>query len=71
MLKAGCQGCGVSVMRMEFSYIWKMTIFSFLCILALATAYSRTGYASAQGYTSTLAPSDVTLPLDWSLSLKA
>ena len=58
------------VMRMEFSYTWKTTIFTFLCILALSTAYLRTGYASTQGYTSTtLAPSDVILPRDWSLFL--
>ena len=58
------------VMRMEFSYTWKMTIFTFLCILALSTAYSWTGYASTQGYTSTtLAPSNVILPRDWSLFL--
>ena len=28
-----------AVMRMEFSYTWKTTIFTFLCILALSTAY--------------------------------
>ena len=61
-----------TLMRMEFSSIRKMTIFSFLCILARCTAYSRTGYVSAQGYTrTTLAPSDVIIPLDWSLSFKA
>ena len=60
------------LMHTEFSSIRKMTIFSFLCILARCTAYSRTGYASAQGYTrTTLAPSDVIIALDWSLSLKA
>ena len=57
-------------MRTEFSYTGKTTIFTFLCILALSTAYLRTGYASTQGYTgTTLAPSDVILPLNWSLSL--
>ena len=58
------------LMRMEFFYTWKMTIFAFLCILALSTAYSQTGYMSAQGYTSTtLALSNVTVPHDWSLFL--
>ena len=58
------------VMRMEFFYTRKMTIFTFLCILALSTAYSRTGYVSAQGYMSTtLALSNVILPHDWSLFL--
>ena len=28
------------MMHTEFSYTWKMTIFTFLCILALSTAYS-------------------------------
>ena len=61
---------GHMVMRMEFSYTQKTTIFTFLCILALFTAYLQTGYASTQGYTSTtLAPSDVILPRDWSLFL--
>ena len=60
----------LTVMRTEFSYTRKMTIFTFLCILALSTAYSQTDYASAQGYTSTtLAPSNVTLPHNWSLFL--
>ena len=59
-----------AVMHTEFSYTWKTTIFTFLCILALSTAYSQSGYASAQGYTSTtLALSDVILPRDWSLFL--
>ena len=61
-----------SLMHMEFFYTRKTTIFTFLCILALSTAYSRTGYASAQGYTSTtLALSDVILPRDGSLFLQA
>ena len=58
------------LMRMEFFYTWKTTIFTFLCILALSTAYSRTGYTSTQGYTSTTqALSDVTVACDWSLFL--
>ena len=60
----------IVVMRTEFFYTQKTTIFAFLCILALSTAYLRTGYASTQGYMSTtLAPSYVTLPRDWSLFL--